>query len=233
MEEKLQKVKWDLHNYKNKRLLIWGLKHGYIAPYNDELIERLRNIYYGGIPASILLLSDCLSNGFCYDGALLMSQAFLDDNWDVQLLYASVDDLRLNPQLIDDDPLYADHCIVEVTSKGGKHYIIDTSEGFVYDKKIYWLMQHPRIRTINSKDSIIKFVEAEDNYHSKDIENDKYILPLILPMIERTYNRPNEMYSMLGIELLQREIEHFKEITNYEEICQEIDIDMKKKRLKK
>ena len=228
MEETYKKIKWDLHNYKSKKLLLWGLKHGYIALYNDELIEKLRTIYYGGIPASILLLSDGISNGHCYDRALLMSRAFLDEKGDVQLLYASIDSLRLNPKFIDDtDPLYADHCIVEVISDGN-HFIIDTSAGFVYDKKIYWLMEHPKIRKINKKDSIIRFVESEEYYHPEDIERDKYASPLILPMIEMTYGRPNEMYSMLGIELLQREIEHFKETINYEGICQEIDEDMKR-----
>lgn len=46
-----------------------------------------------------------------------MSRAFLDEKVNVQLLYASIDSLKLNPKLIDDNnPLYADHCIVEVTS---------------------------------------------------------------------------------------------------------------------
>ena len=229
MERNLQKIKWDLHNYKSKKLLIWGLKHGFISPYNDELIEKLRTIYDGGLPASIILLSNGVSNGHCYDRALLMSRAFLDEKGDVQLLYASIDSLRLNPKLMDDtNPLYADHCIVEVTSEDSNHFIIDTSAGFVYDKKIYWLMEHPKIRKIDKKDSIINLVEADECYCPQDIERDKYASPLILPMIEMTYGRPNEMYSMLGIELLQREIEHFKETINYEGICQEIDEDMRR-----
>lgn len=45
MITKLQTLKWNLHNYKLKQLLIWGLKNGYIAPYDDELIVKLRDIY--------------------------------------------------------------------------------------------------------------------------------------------------------------------------------------------
>ena len=45
-------------------------------------------------------------------------------------------------------------------------------------------------------------------------------------MIEMTYNNPNEMYATLGIELLQKEIQYFKEKINYEELCQEIKNDM-------
>lgn len=232
----MQNMKWLLHNYKSKKLLVWGLKHGYINPYSDYLIEKLRNIYDGGIPASILLLSDGMSNGYCYDRALLMSRAFLDEDYDVQLLYASIDSLRLNPQYAKceaNDSLVADHCIVEVTSKKGKQYIIDTSLGFIYDKSLYWLIEHPKIRKINSKEDIIKFVEAEKNLYPDNIKQDKYVAPLILPMIELTYGRPNEMYTMLGIELLQKEIEYFKKEINYEAVCQEIDEDMKRLGLKK
>lgn len=228
MDKKWQNLKWKLHNYKSKKLLLWGLKHGLIAPYNDELIEKLRTIYDGGIPASVLLLSDGMSNGHCYDRALLMAKAFLDEKGDVQLIYASIDSLKLNHEFIDDsNPLYADHCIVEVTSESNKHFIIDTSAGFVYDKNLYWIMENPKVRKIQNKDSIIKFIQEEEYYHPEDIERDKYVLPLILPMIELTYGRPNEMYSMLGIELLQREIEYLKKVINYDDICQEIDEDMK------
>ena len=234
MTLKLQEIKWNLHNYKSKQLLLWGLKNGYIAPYDDKFIKKLRDIYIGGIPASILLLSDGMSNGFCYDRALLMSRAFLDDEDDVQLVYASIDSLKLNPQFVDkDDPLYADHCFVERITKDGKHLIYDTSSGLVYDKKLYWLMEHPRIREINKKSSLIEFVKSDEYYHPEDIERDKYASPLILPMIEMTYGRPTEMYSQLGINLLQREIEHFKKVINYDGVCKEIDDDMKRVRLKR
>lgn len=234
MTTKLEEMKWKLHNYKSNQLLIWGLRNGYIAPYDDGLIEKLRNIYYGGIPASIILLSDGMSNGHCYDRALLMSRAFLDEEDDVQLVYATIDSLRLNPKFVDcDDPLFADHCIVERVTKDGQHIIYDTSAGFAYDKKLYWLMEHPKVRHTNDKNSIIEFVKSDYYYHPEDIERDKYVSPLILPMIETSYGRPTEMYSKLGIELLQREVEHFKKVINYDGVCQEIDEDMIRLGLKK
>ena len=172
MVTKLQIMKWNLYNYKSKQLLIYGLKKGYIAPYDDILIEKLRTIYYGGIPASIILLSDCMSNGYCYDRALLMSRAFLEEEGDVRLVYASIDSLRLNPQLVNStDQLYADHCIVERVTKDGKHLIYDTSSGFVYDKKLYWLMEHPIIRHINNKNSIIEFIKSDEHYNPENIKN--------------------------------------------------------------
>lgn len=80
-------------------------------------------------------------------------------------------------------------------------------------------MEHPKIRKINIKNSIIKFVESKKHYYPEDIEKNKYASALILPMIEKTYSNPTEIYSKLGLELLQREIKYFKEVINYEEVC--------------
>ncbi len=81
----------------------------------------------------------------------------------------------MNPQYTDEDdePLSFDHCIVERVTKEGNHQIYDTSTGFVYDKNLYWLMEHPKVRKINNKDSIIKFVNSQEYYHPEDIEKDK------------------------------------------------------------
>ena len=229
MATKLQDLRWKLFNYKSKKLLIWGLKKGYIIPYNDELIEKLRNIYYGGVPASIILLSDGLSNGHCYDRAVLLSKAFLNTDDDVKLLYATIDSLTLTPTYANEqDPLFYDHCIVERVTKEGHHLIYDTSAGFIYDKDLYWIIEHPKIRKVNDKESIKKFVENEEINAPEDIERDKYASTIILPLIEKTYNRPNEMYSQLGIEYLQKEIEHYKKKINYDDICKEVDEDMKR-----
>lgn len=233
MITELQKRKWKLHSYKQKQLLIYGLKNGLITPYDDELIERLRKVYYGGIPASIILLSDGLTNGYCYDRALLMSRALLEEDDDIQLVYATIDSLKLNPKFIRDDPLYADHCVIERITKDGRHFIYDTSAGFIYDKKIYWLIEHPKVRKINSKESIKKFIEEDDRHWTEDVDRDKYVAPLILPMIEKSFGRPNEMYSHLGIELLQREIEYYKKVIRYSDLVEEIAQDMKRLGLKK
>lgn len=232
MATKLQKMKWDLHRYKERMLLIWGLKNGLITPYDDELIEKLRKIYYGGIPASVILLSNGMTNGHCYDRALLMSRAFLEDEGDVQLVYATINSLKLNPKFICDDPLYADHCIVERITKDGRHLIYDTSAGFIYDKKLYWLMENPKVRKVNGKESIKKFIEDDEECYPEDVDRDKYVAPLVLPNIEMTFGKPTEMYSAKGIELLQREIEHYKNTINYDDIVEEIDQDMRRLGLK-
>lgn len=234
---KLDEIRWEIYKYKSKKLLLWGLRNHYIFPYTDELLEKLRTIYYGGLPASIILLSNSLSNGHCYDRALLLSQAFIDTDDDVNLIYADVDSIRLNPlykeQYQKEDPTYSDHCFVERITKNDVHIIYDTSSGFIYGKEIYWKMEHPKIRKINDKNSIIEFVKSEQYYHPQNMESDKYVLPLIIPMIESTYGMKTEGYSLPGLEMLQKEVNYFKEAINYDNICKEIDDDMKRLRMRK
>ena len=203
-------LRWKLYKFYSKQLLLWGLKKGYIQPYSEELIQKLRGIYYGGVPASVLLLCDKLTNGHCYDRALLMSRAFLDDEGDVKLVYATVDDLRFDPSCIKSGN-GSDHCFVERITKDGERLIYDTSEGFVYTKWIYWLISHPKVRKINDKQSIIDFVESDQEVHPDNAPFTKrLIIPLVIAPIESTYGQKGELYSAPGIELLQREVELYK-----------------------
>lgn len=218
--KELNNIKWKLYKKKKNILLKWGLMNGLITPYDDELIQNLRNIYYGSIPASIILLSNSLCNGFCYDRALLLSRAFLDSEDDVNLIYASVDSIKLNPKYANDkDKLYCDHCIVERITKDNLHLIYDTSTGLVYDKYIYWLLERPKVRKINNKQSIKDFIELE-NY--SDINDDKYGAILILPMIDKICGRHDELYSTEEYNLLEKEIKHYKEFIKYDELKRRI-----------
>ena len=222
-----QMLKWKIYKKKSREMLLYGLKHGYIRPYDAELIEKLRTIYYGGIPASILLLSDYYTNGHCYDRAVLLSRAFLDTEDDINVIDATIDGIKLNPEYLnDEDPLYADHCFLERTTKDGKKLIYDTSSGFVYDKRYYWLMEHPKVRHINSKQATIDFVNSDEERHPSDIEKEKISSIFVLPIIEKYYGKPYEMYSAIGIEILQREVELFKKKIKYDEFCEQIEHEM-------
>ena len=105
-----------------------------------QLINIDNQKKYDNILDPIILLSDFLTNGYCYDRALLASRAFLDDeNVDVSLLYVSINSLRLNPKYVDNkDPMNSDHCVVEITFDTGKSFIIDTSVGFIYEKSLFF-----------------------------------------------------------------------------------------------
>ncbi len=143
-------------------MLPYGFKTRKVQPYDEELIEKFRTVYEGGLPASILLLWHGMSNGHCYDRALLIAEALQDGN--IQLVYATIDGIRLNPKVEQNNPMYADHCFLERTTKDGRHLIYDTSMGLVIDKSLYWLLEHPKVRKINSKTEIAKVLDTEKNH---------------------------------------------------------------------
>lgn len=229
-EKQLQK--WRLHNFKIKNMLLKGLEYGSISQYSEALIQKLRTIYDGGLPASIILLSKGLSDGHCYERALLLARAFLDTDEDVHLLYGSIESLRLNPKYISyDDPLYADHCFVERITPQGQHLIYDTSSGFIFTKEMYWLMERPRIRETLCKQTIIKLIQEQEEQYPLDYQRCDEVAPFIIPMIELTYSGKGETYA--EINLLQREVELFKKLIDYDTLCEIINDDMKCLGLKK
>ena len=108
---------------------------------------------------------------------------------------------------------------MERITKDNLHLIYDTSTGLVYDKYIYWLLERPKVRKINNKQSIKDFVELE-NY--SDINDDKYGAILILPMIDKICGRHDELYSTEEYNLLEKEIKHYKEFIKYDELKRRI-----------
>ncbi len=67
MNENELEQRWQQFHKRRDELLIKGLESGSITPYSEEDIAHFRQKTYGGLPISIMILSDGLCNGFCYD----------------------------------------------------------------------------------------------------------------------------------------------------------------------
>ena len=171
-----------------------------------------------GLPASILLLRHGMLNGHCYDRTLLIAEALQDRN--IQFVYATIDGIRLNPKVEQDNPMYAAYCFLEQTTKDGRHIIYDTSMGLVIDKSLYWLLEHPKVRKINSKAELAKFLDTKKQKPSEN--DDEYIATFVLPILEMYYENQDEWYAKPGIELLQREVEQFKKKNHYEQLVKDL-----------
>ncbi len=222
MATKLKEMKWKLHKKRYDELFNYGVKHGLIGAYDKKLIENLSHIYYGELPASILLLNGKLSNGHCYDRGTLVILGFGDD--DFQVVDADIDSLRLNPQYIDEyrsgnrSEHFANHCFAERTLKDGTKLVYGTSVGLVFEKSLYYKLENPKITKINDKETTLKFLYY-DFQQDSDIERDKYALPLILPNIENCLVPTQPFY-----------LEQLKQEIDYDDIYKEIHADMKAKR---
>lgn len=235
MATKLDKLRWSIYKKKKDLLFYYGIFNGLIHSYEEELLANLRHVYYGGVPASIILLCDKFCNGRCYDRGLLITLGFGDD--DFKLVDADIDGIGLNPKLIDkyneaiakgytwNHP--ANHCFAERAKKDGSVWVYDTSMGLVFEKNLYYRMENPKITKINDREATENYCEYQD-IKNANFDQDKYILPMILPTIERLADTEKQLYR----EKLKKEILRFKEEINYEGICDEIHEDMISKGIK-
>lgn len=102
--------------------MIWNFfQEGKIVPYEEELIEKLRDKYYEGIPLSIVLNSKCCCRTYCHHMAFQLTRG-LDE---FRLVRGNI-----NIYPIGDRP---NHSWVE---KDG--FVYDTTDGFKWEKNTYY-----------------------------------------------------------------------------------------------
>lgn len=217
------KKRWELFQKRREGLYCWGIKNGLIKPYDEDLLKRLREVYCGGLPISLLILHEGLSNGHCYDRGTAIALGFGDD--DFRIVDADIDDIKLNPAFIKkfnrgkDDEHYGNHCFAERTMSDGSVWVYDTSVGLVFEKNLYYRMEHPIITTVNDKEATLAFLK--EDFVREDIERDKYALPLILPMIEDS-SKAFPYYE----KAYKRELALLKKRVGYDELVREVQSDM-------
>lgn len=228
---KLDELKWKLYLKKRNALIIYGVKNGLVRMYDEELLSRLRHYYYGGVPATILLLHGGLSNGYCYDRGPLVALGFGDD--DFRVVDEDIDSIRLNPEYVEAykagkiGKTYPNHCVAERTDCNGIVWVYDTSCGLVFEKGLYDMLEKPRVTKVNDRESALAYLD-EDFVRDMDISRDRYALHVILPLIEHTARPVQAFYK----DQLLREIEILKEEVDYDGVVREIEEDMKGMRKK-
>lgn len=208
---------------RHARLMKFGIKFGLVQGYGEEFLANLREVYYGGIPASIILLNPKSCRGKCYDRAVLACFAF--KNYDYQVVHANIDSIRYNRSTVKEvnywlnkgeqiSDKYPNHCFIEV-KLNGRTWVVDTTDSLIYDKHLYYLINRPEINCIRTKEETMDFVDYKDIANA-DIERDKWILPTLLPVIEQQIEE-----SSLYKEQAKREIQLFKDRIKYDELCEQ------------
>lgn len=196
------KTRWNLYCMKRQRAINEGKVLGTVAMYNDELIAKLRTIYHDGIPASIVLLSNYLSNSIDNDGTFLMAKAFIDDpnTYDLNIVYAYVNSIKLNPDYQKSPEEFNKRIVLERITTDGKDLYYDTTSGLIFDADTWIQIENPGFIKATSKKQIINAIKNEKNE-----QNNQNAITL-LPIVEAHYNDSNEIYK----EKLQKEVELFK-----------------------
>ena len=199
----LDNQRWE--NYLNQYEMLFelGVQSGRIKMYDNEIISKMRNIQYQGLPLSLILLSPTICQGFCYQSVLLLGKALKDS--DYKIVTADINMLKLNPYYLEqfqgvNDKPWANHCFLEETKKDGTTWVYDTSSGLIFEKTLYYQMQNPKITTINDKEDF-----------TEDFDFKEFGMNITLEDIERIANSTNNAYT----ELLCQEIYYHKMLTSF------------------
>lgn len=225
MSSKRDKLIWKLYLLKKKLLFVYGCVTRKIMPYNQSLVDNLRDVYYGGIPLSVMLLSVEYCQGKCGTCATLMTFGFKDD--DFRLVSADVDSIRLVPRFKNEshhDPNYASHVFVERILDDGRVFVYDTTDGFIYDRDLYYRMESPRDILVRDKNEVMLDLEYLDALNTS-LETASNDAPSVLPVFESfCHDSSNLYYKTLNAELVR-----YKKLIGYDELVSDIDDDKRRR----
>ena len=152
----------------SEKQLIKALATKKILPYEEELIEKLRDINYRGIPLSIVLLSSELCRGECYTMSMNLSRAM--DNF--TLVHGDVNFLPLNDE-------YPNHSWVE---RNG--FVYDTTDGLRWDKKLYYKLFRPVVREVYDENTVCTYDDYQYVLNRAKKDEDMTVLALMIQHIE-------------------------------------------------
>lgn len=160
MENTQERKKWEQHQLKQHKIFKEGILNNKIIPYDLNLIQRLRTVYFENIPASIWLLCGAKCDHCCYDLAILITLGFGDD--DFLLIDANVDSIALNPSIVGEisknkqqNINYANHRIALRKCIDGSLWVYDTSRGLVFDRQLYFELENPQVTAVIKKQDVL------------------------------------------------------------------------------
>lgn len=152
-------------------------ENGEIALYEEDLINRLRHLYYEGLPLSIILNSKLYCVGWCHHMALQLTRGM--DHF--KLIRGNI-----NTYPIKNKP---NHSWVE---KDG--FVYDTTDGFKWKKEIYYKYFGATPIEIYDQDSYmnLSFYQTELERSRITLEDNNLILLLeLLELLEKEESAVN------------------------------------------
>lgn len=152
----------------SEKRLIEALANKEILPYEEELIEKLRDLNYRGIPLSIVLLSKELCRGECYVMSMSISRGM--DSF--TLVHGDVNFLSLNDE-------YPNHSWVE---KDG--FVYDTTDGLKWKKELYYELFKPVVREVYDEKTVSTYGDYQDVLSRSKKDEDMTVLALMIQHIE-------------------------------------------------
>lgn len=202
----------------------YGREKKLIHYYTKDMVEMMRKVHYGGVPASLWLLSSS-TQGWCYDRVTLLAAALHD--FPFQVVEGDIEGIRyLDPTVEEQirngeelDEHYNNHCWLEVKDLKNIWWVVDPGNGICFQKEIWYAIEKPTITFVCPKEKYIHNPEYIDAFISG--KRDTFGPFAIIPYLEKTIET-STTYS----DALQNEIALFKAECNYNALCKQVYLDM-------
>lgn len=197
--------------------------------YGSKLIEALREVYWGGMPGSVLLLSRQTSGRYGIDMPLLMVRGLLMMGVhfrSISLVRASTTSTRILrrywPEVAEQVGRW--NYLVERQMPNGEVLVYDTSLGLAFNSRVYRWLERPRHKTVIRGEKLVHFIldlqPQKGDCDPAQAVNYREMAEGVLAEIAAGYKELDEWYTSLG--LLQREVQLYRERVGLEEQSAEI-----------
>lgn len=195
-----------------------GVKKNLIQPFDQEVLTKLRKLYYGCISGIIYIYGMPTDVGTIAEKMILLRYALDDKNF--QIVHGNTYSTE-NISFHEYDSKHLDNNSWIEVKEGNKEWVYDPFSLLKIEKNLYYQIEEPEVfRTITKKTVESHPGRQDDNFHTFD-EGGKDFLTFILPTIEENLeNNPHK-------DFLKAEISRFKEEVDYEGICTEWENESK------
>lgn len=174
-----------------KEVIDDALDKGWILPYEEILVKRLRKLTYRGFPLSIVLFCREFCRGECYSMSMNLSRAM--DYF--TLVHGDVNFITVNGE-------YPNHSWLE---KDG--FVYDTTDGFRWDKGLYYSLFQPQVIEVYDKESVKDYSMYQQVLSHANEQIELIKLKLIIQYMEML----EQEAPSVNYRFLQREIDLWRE----------------------
>lgn len=185
-------------------------EEGKILPYEDELIEQLRNYNIKGVPLSILVLCFDACNKNCYAISVHLTIGM----GEFKLVHG---DVNIYPKCD-----YPNHSWVE---RNG--YVYDPTDGFRYEKDLYYKIYQPKVVDVYDEHTCKNYKFYQDVIKEYDEANISFLSIFLQYLEEQESIEPT-----INHNLLLEEIKNVKEKYNITKVYDKTVMDEYRNRLK-
>ncbi len=183
-----------------------GIKDGKIKEFDLELLSKLKNINYGGMPSNIYIYA--FPTNFETIGNKVEILSWVYKNYKIVHGFTnSTNEIAFNKY----NSKHLDYNSWIEVNYGSNDYVIDLFSMLIIEKKLYYEIENPKIIKVVTSDQVNSHPAREDNEFSEAFVSPDSFIMVIDTLDYLTKISPYKEY-------LEKEIAKFKSKIDFEQI---------------